>query len=671
MLRSLLAIALLFLVGFALVGLTFSASALGRADFTFVNHTEPKTLDPGAMQGEPEGRVADAIFEGLTRLDARTMEPVPGVAERWEIDPDGKRYVFHLRRDARWTDGRKLTAHDFTYAWRRLQEPSFASEYAYILHMVRFAEAYNTYAAQADALQGKTATAAATLRKQHPVRLPSAAFRDFVSEHHLFASLKGTPDVWLQELLASPKVELDAAGLTRLETALRAEGQRRKQASAEARARFGVDGGIFARDDHTLVVELKAPTPYFLELTAFYPAFPVPRWVVEAKGSENDWFLPGKIVTNGPFRLVTWRVGDRIRLERNPTYWGRAEVKLRTIDVLSTENSTTALNLYLSGAVDWLPKAIPDELQQHLRSRPDFYAGPALVVYYYRINTTRKPFNDVRVRKALNLAIDREQIATQVLGMGQLPAYRLVPPGLPDYRPPEPGLRKDVTEARRLLAEAGFPEGRGFPPFGILYNTYEAHKKIADVVADQLRRNLGIQATAYNQEWQSYQASTRALNYDLGRAGWVGDYEDPNTFLDLWVTNGGNNQTGWGDPVYDRLLQAGADVESFLQAPSALLGSMPERAAAERLISAVNQAASGGERLKQAALLRLELLRQAEGLLLDRGLPVIPVYFYVNVGLVKPHVVGFYSKLTAPDGTLRPNPQDRHPLRDLRIHDRQ
>jgi oligopeptide transport system substrate-binding protein len=672
MLRSLLGVALLFALGLFLVGLTFSASTRGRPDFRFVNGSEPKTLDPTTLTGEPEGRIAGGLFEGLTRLDARTLRPVPGVAERWDISADGKRYVFHLRDDARWSDGRKVTAQDFCYSWRRLQDPALGSEYAYILHMVRYAEAFNTYEGSAQALEGPIGKAAAALALDAHGRVSVSTFRAFASKVQLQASIKGTPDPWLQDLLAATEPTLDSAGVTRLVTALREEGKRRRAAFAEAKAHFGVDGGIFAQDERTLVVELRAPTPYFLELTAFHTSYPVPRWLVEAPGRRDDWFLPRHIVSNGAFRLAEWRVGSAIRLERSDNYWDRKNVALRSIEALPMENMTTSLNLYLSGEVDWLPSnTYPTDLATYLRTRPDYYKGPALIVYYYRINTTRKPFDDLRVRKALNLAIDREQITKEVLALGQLPAYHFVPPGLPDYRPPEPGLRRDVAEAKRLLAEAGFPEGRGFPAFGILYNTLEAHKKLAEVIADQLRRNLGIQANAYNQEWQSYQASLMAMNYDVARAGWVGDYEDPNTFLDLWLTNGGNNRTGWGDPVYDRLLAAAADVEAFMAAPEGLLGRLRDPDAARALLREVKEAPTTDEHLKKAALLRLLLLREAEGLLLDRGLPLIPVYFYVISGLTKPKVKGFYSQLETADGETRSNPRDIHPLSEIRIDERQ
>jgi oligopeptide transport system substrate-binding protein len=662
--RTLISAFLVLVAALLVVGLTLSRSTRGRADFRFVNGSEPKTLDPDLMTGEPEGRIAQELFEGLTRLEARSLEPGPGVAEAWNITPDGKTYTFHLRQAARWSDGRPVTAGDFTYAWRRLQDPALGAEYAYIMHMVRFAEAFNTHRAQADALEGPIVKALAELAEKHPGVVPQAAVRDFARKQSLDGVLKGTPNPKLRAFLISDGANLKPEELIELRTELQREGARRRALFQEAERHFGVDGGVYAKDEHTLVVELVAPTPYFLELTAFYPFYPVPRWAVER--SSRDWFLPGKIVNNGAFNLASWRVGDRIRLERSPTYWGRGEVKLASVDALAIENMTTALNLYLTGEVDWLPHgSYPQDLALDLKRRPDFYVGPALISYYYRINCTRKPFDDARVRQAINLAIDREQITKNVLLLGQLPADHFVPPGIRGYAPPQTGISYDVAAARKLLAEAGFPDGRGFPKFGILYNTMEAHKKLAEVVADQLRHNLNIDARAYNQEWQSYQQSTRSLDYDVARAGWVGDYEDPNTFLDIWLTNGGNNQTGWGSLVYDRLIEAAADVEKFLSAPEFLLGHTHEPAQLDQLARQIREATDAGARLDGMAKLRLALLAEAEAILVRDEFPVIPVYFYVISGLVKPTVKGFYSHLVGADGRVRSNLRDLHPLRDI------
>jgi oligopeptide transport system substrate-binding protein len=665
MLRSLLSACAALLVALLIVGFTLSTSTGQRADFRFVNGTEPKTLDPDLMTGEPEGRIAEAIFEGLTRLDARSLEPVPGVAESWEITPDGKTYTFHLRESARWSDGRPVTAQDFSYAWRRLQDPALGAEYAYIMHMVRYAEALNTHDAQASALEGPVPAALAELERAHPTSVPADAVHGFVSKQRFDAILKGTPNPALRAFLLRRPGDLPSSELGPLRDQLALEGKRRRALFQEAKRHFGVDGGVYAKDPHTLVVELVAPTPYFLELTAFYPAYPVPRWAVE-KSSGRNWFLPGSIVSNGAFRLAEWRVGDHIRLERSPTYWGRADVKLRTVDALPIENTTTALNLYLTGEVDWLPQNnYPQELAPDLRKRSDFYLGPALIVYYYRINCTRKPFDDARVREAINLAIDRQQITRDVLGVGQLPAMHLVPPGIRGYTPPESAIRYDVAQARALLAQAGYPGGQGFPKFGILYNTLESHKKIAEVVADQLKRNLNLDVSAYNQEWQSYLQSTRSGEYDLARSAWVGDYEDPNTFLDLWLTNGGNNQTGWGNLVYDRLLDAAANVETFLATPDFILQHSRHSEVLQRLADGVRGSADAPARLKSMAELRLALLAEAEGILVQDEFPIVPIYFYTISGLIRPEIKGFYNEIIGTDGRKRSNLREIHPLRAL------
>jgi len=657
---------LVFVAALLVVGFTLSTSTGRRADFRFGNMTEPKSLDPHLATGEPELRLLSAIFEGLARLDAKSLEPVPGMAESWDISADGKTYTFHLRPNARWSDGHPVTAQDFAYSWRRLQEPSVASEYAYIMHMVRYAQAYNTHEEQAKALRGPIRAAVAELLQKYPVTIPKAALLALSAKQNLNATLKGTPNEVLRSFLLRAPGDMPHSELSALPAQLELEGTRRSALFEEAKKHFGVDGGVYAKDEHTLVVELVAPTPYFLELTSYYPLFPVPRWAIENSAGRN-WFLPKNIVTNGPFRLSDWRVGDHIRLERSETYWGRAEVGLQSIDALPIENPTTALNLYLTGEVDWLPQQlVSQDLAPELRTRADFSSGPAFITYYYRINCTRKPFSDVRVRKALNLAIDREQITRDVMRLGQTPATHFVPPGIRGYHPPDSDLGLDVARAQKLLAEAGFPDGRGFPKFGILYNTLESHKKVAEVLADQLRRNLHIDVTAYNQEWQSYQQSTRALDYDVARAGWVGDYEDPNTFLDLWLTNGGQNQTGWGSVVYDRMLADAADVELFVAHPEFVLEHAHDPAVLKRLLDAARSPAEPAQHLKTMSELRMAILAEAERIILDE-VPMLPIYIYVTSDMVKPDVKGIYTELVGSDGSKRPNLRGLHPLRDVSI----
>lgn len=666
--RTLLGIVVAIAAALLLVGLTFSRSIDGAADFRFVNGTELQTLDPQRMTGHPEHRIADAVFEGLTRRDARTMMPAPGAAERWEVTPDGKRYTFHLRAGGRWTDGHPVTASDFVYAWRRLLDPKLASEYAYILFPVRHAEALGTYDGHAEALAGSLVGALRALQHDHPGGLEAHELQKVLAAEHAHDALRQEADPTLTELLARRDGRVTPDELAWLLSFLPPAAERLRAGARDARAHFGVDAGVFApdeRDERTLVVELRAPKPYFLEITSFAATFPVPRWVVEAPGRGDDWFLPEHIVSNGPFRLKRWIVNDHLRLERSEAYWGKREVRTRAVDVLAMESETTALNVYLTSEVSWVPEGYPKDLVKELRERPDFHATPGLSVYFYRFNTRRRPFDDKRVRQAVTLAVDRKVLVEDVLGLGQIPAATFVPPGLPGYVPPESTVRLDVPRARALLAEAGYPDGKGFPEVGILYNTSQAHRKVAEVIADQLQKNLGIRVTAYNQEWQSYLGTVRDGDYAIARAGWIGDYADPNTFLDLWVTNGGNNQTGWSSPAYDALVRAAGDVEAFMTDPEALLGRATHRAELEGGIAAVRAAGPAEERLRAQARLRMLLLREAEDILVNDELPILPLYFYVNGNLVAPDVRGLYTTLTFDDGTTAPNLQDVHPLRDI------
>jgi oligopeptide transport system substrate-binding protein len=647
---------LLLGLGIAVGAILLSLSA-GRpepAAFRFVNGTEPRTLDPARMTGAPEGRIANAIFEGLTTRDPATLAIAPGTAERWEISPDSTRYTFFIRPSARWSDGSPVTAHDFAFAWRRLLAPDGGSEYAYILHALRDAEAFNVFPARADAL----ATTVGPALERFVAEEDPRAWPDFVATSRLTELLSASADPELRALLRAERAPR-AERVSQVLQALAREAERLRGAAAAAASRLGVSSGVFARDAGTLVVELERPVPYFLELTSFFPTFPVKREIVSRPEIANRWYLPEHIVGNGAFRLRDWIVGDVIRLERSDTYWNREAIALDAVDALPVESAHAALNLYLSGAVQWLPGLYPAELVDELRARDDFYSGAGMIVYFYRFNTKKPPLDDPRVRHALALAVDRESIVRDVLRLGQLPAHHLVPPGMPGYRPPESELHFDVDRARALLAEAGFPEGRGFPTLGLLFNTSEMHKQLAEVVVDGWRKHLGIDVRAYNQEWQAYLASVNRGDFDIARAGWIGDYRDPNTFLDLFVSSGGNNQTGWGDPRYDALIDVAGDPDRALREPSRLQALLPDERSWQLPPSTAED--------ERNRALRMASFREAERLLVAEAFPVMPLYFYVVSGLVAPSVRGFHAEIVLPDGTTGPNLQDLHPLWALSV----
>jgi oligopeptide transport system substrate-binding protein len=263
------------------------------------------------------------------------------------------------------------------------------------------------------------------------------------------------------------------------------------------------------------------------------------------------------------------------------------------------------------------------------------------------------------------LAIDRQVIVNEVTRLGQLPAFHLIPPGIPGYEQPVSHIRLDVARAQQLLAEAGFPGGRGFPTIGILYNTQDLHKRIAEVLADQLRQNLGIDVRPYNQEWQSYLATWRTDQYDIARGSWIGDYLDPNTFLDLFITNGSNNHTGFSSPTYDSLLRGAANMVRFAEQPERLLAKLDQPSRVRELLARRAATSDRGEARRLLEQARSRLMTEAEAILVQEEFPILPIYYYVNTSLIAPGLRGIYPEIELPDGTRGSNLQPIHPVRDM------
>ena len=588
---------------FGLMAWAVSFGTLPPADLTFCNGDEIKTVDPALSTGQPEGRIIWSLFEGLCRWHPETLEPIPGVAERWELSDDKRTYTFFLRREALWSDGTPVTAHDFSYSLRRFLHPATAAEYGKELWYIENARRFTTRdVAVGDPVEVE-------LHQKPEGALPFA------------------PGIILRGTLAA----IDDAGDDRPVFTVEIDGRpRRFQRVAPGAAPDGVTAcrmitydfghvGVRAVDEHTLEIRLDHPVPYFLHLMGFYPFSPVNRRCVETHGYPA-WTRPENLVGNGPFRLEFRRVRDRIRLVKSPTYWNRDQVRLQTIDALAVKSTTTMLNLYMTGKVDWIP-SVPTEVVTDLMARDDFRPSPYLALYYYLINTERPPLDDARVRRALAMAVDRREIVEQVTRSGQVPAYSVVPEEISrylDYTPPVFGSF-DPQQARRLLAEAGYPDGRGAPRIEVLYNTHESHKAIAEVIQAQWKRHLGIDVTLSNQEWGAYLTARRQRRYMVARAGWIGDYVDPNTFLDLFTSDNPQNQSGWSNAEYDRLIHAA------------------QREPDERR--------------------RLDLFHDAEVILLDE-LPLIPIYIYVSQSMVRPYVEGFYRNI-----------QDVHPLWAMGINE--
>lgn len=602
------------MVGYGIVGFVTAALVWSfwrppepPADFTFCNGTEIKTVDPALVTGQPEGRVIWALFEGLTTYDPKTLAPRPGVAEKWTISEDKKTYTFYLRKNAYWSDGTPVKADDFYWSFRRLLHPETASEYAYELWCVVNAEKYTSGQVRVgDPVEVE-------LYEKPPDALPFAA--GVILRGRLLSVEQPTDPSQGEPVYV---VEIDGR-VERFQKPAREGGTPTDPTARPYRwLLFDFEHvGIKVLDRRTLQITLIHPVPYFLQIVGFFPMMPVPRHCVEKFGYP-EWTKPENLVCNGPFVLKYRRIRDRIRLEKNPWYWDRDNVRLNIVDVLAAESAITGLNLYMTGAADWIP-VVPNEVVGELlrQKRTDFRPSPYLAVEYYVVNTRRPPLDDPRVRRALGLAIDKREIIARILQTGQLPARSFVPTTISDYIPYEPPQMPDYDPqtAARLLAEAGYPGGRNFPKLEILYNTHESHQAIAELIQAQWKRNLGIDVRLQNQDWARYLASRRQGEFSLARAGWIADYIDPNTFLEMMTSNNPNNHGRWTHPEYDRLI-ALAQVE-------------PDETK------------------------RFEYFRQAEKILLEE-MPVLPLYFAVTRPMVRPYVRGYY-----------PNALDIHPLKDI------
>jgi oligopeptide transport system substrate-binding protein len=496
---------------------------------------EVTDLDPQLATGIAEGNIITALFEGLVTEDPRDLHPVPGVAERWEVSPDGLTYTFHLRADARWSNGRPVTAADFVAAWRRMLTPSLQADNAGLLHVLQGAEAYH---------RGLT--------------------RDFSQV------------------------------------------------------------GAVADGPRILRVTLEHPTPDFLVRLTQWAWSPLYLPALEASGTAyergNAWTRPGRLVGNGAFVLKSWRPNDVIVLAKSPTYWDAARVRLEGIRLYPIDSLDAEERAFRAGQLH-LTDALPlGKIDAYRRDAPRFLRiDPYLGTYYYAFNLRRPYLSDVRIRRALALAVDRRAIVDRILRGGETAATSFTPPGLAGYDPPA-GLAADFPAARRLLAEAGYPGGKGLPPFDLLYNNSENHRLIAEAIQEMWRRELGVEVRLVNEELKVVLSARRAGDFQILRGDWIADYPEPSSFLDVWRGDSGNNYGGWSNPDYDALLFA-----------------------ADR--TADPDARNG-------------LWRKAEAFLLD-GAPLIPIYHYTHVFLIQPSVQGWY-----------PNPLDHHPYKDVWLEDR-
>jgi len=367
--------------------------------------------------------------------------------------------------------------------------------------------------------------------------------------------------------------------------------------------------GVKAIDDHTLEVTLSEPVPYFYKLLVHSSMSPVPKAVVEKFGEK--WTQPANLVSNGAYKLKSWVVNERIVLERNTNYWDNAKTVINQVTYLPISSEVTDVNRYRSGEIDMTYNNMPIELFQKLKKEipQEVHVDPYLCTYYYEINNQKPPFNDPRVRAALKLGLDRDIIVNKVKNQGDLPAYSFTPPYTDGAKLTEPAWFKMTqeqrnAEAKKLLAEAGYTADKPLT-FDLLYNTSDLHKKLAIAVSSIWKKNLGVNVKLENQEWKTFLDTRHQGNFDVARAGWCADYNEPTSFLNMLLSDSSNNTAHYKSETYDKLVSDTLKVTDEAE--------------------------------------RTALYQKAEEQL-DKDSAIVPVYYYVNARLVKPWVGGYTGK---------------------------
>lgn len=530
--------------------------------------SEPKSLDPAINQAVDGAIYLAEAFEGLTKTD-KNNKTVAGIAKSWDISKDGLTYTFHLRTDAKWSDGKAITSGDFVYAWQRAVNPQTASAYAYQLYYIKNAEAINSQYVDKSGKPAKVKMDA----KGEPVKDKGGNMVADPNGKYVSTNKDGTP-TWLNDL------------------------------------------GIKATDDHTLVVTLEAPCAYFLQIAGFTTLDPVRKDIVEANPDKwaND---PKTYICDGPYKMKSWDHNSKITFVENPYYYDKANIVGAELDFTLMDNTNSILAAFKNGELDLTEDYPTDELANLVSSgQAKIYDN--LGIYYYAFNDKIAPFTDKRVREALTLAVDRSYLVKGVAKGGQKIAGSIVPPGIfdadgkSDFRKSAgelidvsaSSLNSNITKAKQLLADAGFPNGKGFPTVTIKYNTNEGHQKIAEYIQSQWKKNLGITVNIANEEWSVFINDRNNGNYQIARDGWNADYADPMTFLDIFTTTSGNNDSKYSNKEYDKLI---ADAKN-----------------------------SGDQKV------RMSDMHKAEKILMD-DYACMPIYYYTNPDLVSPKLQGYVS----------------------------
>ncbi len=628
--NRLLALFLMCSTALGIIGCSTSASSryFGRTVppsdnvLRYITGSEPETLDPQLPDGQPEARIFMALYEGLVEYGPKDQQPIPALAKSWQISPKVDEFIFNLRRDAKWSDGTPITANDFVYSLRRGFSPDTISRTAGLGYAIKYSEDYNGEKVFIKK-DGKFLTEADL--EPSPAK-PVAPFG---------------PETEFRKFMQSP-TRLTIYGDEKKRTKV-LDGNEKLKALVQGAEFVPVEGkdiGVEAIDDYTLRITLKQSAPYFLGLFAHQFFRLVPQHAIEKHG--KDWTRPENIVTNGAFKIKEYKPYDRLIVERDPNYWDAKNVHLDRIEFYPVEELSTMMNLYKAGSVDaFLNHTVPSSWISTVRQYKDEYLDfPEAATAYYAMNTTKPPFDNVKVRRAFLLGLDREALS-KFRKITQ-PLYGKVPQGsFPDYAKAvgkvseeirtEKGVAPDVWEkrykfdpetARKMLTEAGFPvtkngddfECAAFPvdKVAINFNTNENNKAIAEFLQAQWKKNLGVTIPLKTMEFKTYLPYFKGLQYDgFAQFLWSGDYMDPYTFLSLQYGKDNEGGAGFNDPKYDKMLDD-ANVELD-----------PQK--------------------------RNEMMARAEEYLMEQ-LPMIPLTVNATNWMKKPYVKGMYPNA----GTLLP-----------------
>ena len=540
----------------------------------YISGSEPESLDPQFVTGQPEARLMMAMYDGLVEYHPKTMEPIAAIAETWEKSSDNTEYIFHLRKNAKFSNGDPITARDFVYTFRRGMSPELASRNANLAYAIKYSEAYNSQLSWVKEADGKFLLKKdfgdhpETAEPVHEPFGPDSVFHKFLDE---------------PERLGVPSDEKERNKLLEKDPKLKAavDGKELVQVRAE-------DIGVEAIDDYTLRLKLYNPAPFFIGLLAHQFFRVLNQRTIEK--FPKDWVKPENIVTSGAFKVTEYKPYDKLVLTRDPNYWDAANIKLDGIEFYPLEEQTTMQNLYKAGKVDaTYNHTVPAPWNEVIRQyKSEYSLHPECAVEYYSLSVKKPPMTDIKVRKAFALAIDRDALAK--FRKTVKPLVDFTPEGIfPKYEEARTKVytelltdpkrdkelehsldewkaRKfDAEKARKLMGEAGFPveqSGSGFasPKFpveqvSITYNTAESNQKVAEFIQAQWKQNLGITVPLKNMEFKTFLPYRSAVEYaGAVRNGWVGDYMDPFTFLNLFYSPQNDGATGWWDPKYDKML---------------------------------------------------------------------------------------------------------------------